>query len=110
MHDEKRWRLLIYDIRDVERYRASVKLIKGAADRVQYSVFRGHLDDRQLAELRARLARSLDPADDLLVVTLCPGCAEHVITSKAAEAWGEAPPRFSIVRSTRQKTNEESLP
>jgi len=97
MHDSKRWRLICYDIRDPERYRRAHKRIKGYGDRVQYSIFRCRLDDRQIAQLRAELAKIFTAEDDLLIIDLCPGCAGRVITTNEQEAWNEPPPSFAVV-------------
>lgn len=97
MHDDKRWRLVCYDIRDAARYRHLHKLIKGFGTPVQYSVFRCFLDDRTTAELRWRLERILDTEDSLLIVDLCPTCAGKVVSRNHVEGWDEAPPAFLVV-------------
>lgn len=114
MHDTKRWRLICYDIRDPKRWRRAHKLLKGFGDPVQLSLFRCRLDDRQLAELRAKLAKILTAEDDLLVIALCPSCAERVLTTNAEEAWDRPPPSFSVVlrssASTSKKEEQDDLP
>ncbi|MBI5488458.1 MAG: CRISPR-associated endonuclease Cas2 [Deltaproteobacteria bacterium] len=96
MSHDKRWRLVCYDIRDPGRYRRASKLIKGAGRRVQYSVFRCRLDDRELERLRWELSRVLDPADGLLVVDLCPSCAARVVTRNRDEDWSGEEEAFTI--------------
>jgi CRISPR-associated protein Cas2 len=99
MSAEKKWRLICYDIRDPKRYRKLYKIMKGVARRIQYSVFRSRLDDREVEQLRWKLARILDPDDRLLVVDLCPSCASRVISKNHVEGWTETQDTFTIVRS-----------
>ncbi len=97
MSAEKRWWLVCYDIRDPKRYRAAHKLLKGAGRPVQYSIFRCRLDDLELEKLRWELAKVLDPTDRLLVVDLCPRCAERVISRNHVEGWTRAPDTFRVL-------------
>jgi CRISPR-associated protein Cas2 len=99
MSAEKRWRLICYDVRDPKRYRELYKVMKGVGRRIQYSVFRSRLDDRQIEELRWKLAKILDPVDRLLVVDLCPTCSSRAISRNHVEGWTEKPAPFTIVSS-----------
>jgi|HubBroStandDraft_1064217.scaffolds.fasta_scaffold433496_1 CRISPR-associated protein Cas2 len=99
MSAEKRWRLICYDVRDPKRYRELYKVMRGVGRRIQYSVFRSRLDDRQIEELRWKLAKILDPVDRLLVVDLCPTCASRAISRNHVEGWTEKPAPFTIVSS-----------
>jgi CRISPR-associated protein Cas2 len=99
MSNDKRWRLVCYDIRDPKRYRKAYKVIRGRGQRLQYSVFRCFLDAREVEELRWQLERVLDKVDRLLVVDLCPGCAANAISRNHVEGWQERPPAFRIVGS-----------
>jgi len=102
MSAEKRWRLICYDVRDPKRYRELYKVMKGVGRRIQYSVFRSRLDDRQIEELRWKIAKILDPVDRLLVVDLCPTCASRAISRNHVEGWTEKPAPFTIVSSQAQ--------
>lgn len=97
MHENRRWRLVCYDIRDRGRYRKAHKLIKGYGEAVQYSIFRCRLDDRQAAALRWELSRLLSDEDSLLVIDLCQGCAGRVVTCNHKAGWDAAPPTFKVV-------------
>ena len=97
MSAEKRWRLVCYDVRDPKRYRELYKIIRGVGQRIQYSVFRCRLDDREVERLRWKLAKVLDVADQLLVVDLCPSCASRVISRNHVEGWTDKPASFTIV-------------
>lgn len=97
MSAEKRWRLVCYDIRDPARYRKAYRIIGGAGERVQYSVFRCRLDDREMERLRWRLAKVMDAEDALLVVDLCPSCARRVISKNHVPGWDEQPSSYVVI-------------
>lgn len=97
MSSEKRWRLICYDIRDDKRYRQVHKIVTGAGESVQYSVFRARLDDLEVERLRWRLANVMAPEDALLIVDLCPRCARNVIARNHVEGWAEEPSPFRII-------------
>ncbi len=102
MSAEKRWWLICYDIRDPKRYRGAHKLLKGAGRPVQYSVFRCRLDDIELERLRWELAKVLDATDRLLVLDLCPRCAERVISRNHVEGWTREPETFRVLTTPHQ--------
>lgn len=96
---DKRWRLIAYDIRDPARWRRVYKIMCGAGERVQYSLFRCRLDNRDVERLRWELARVMAPEDSLLVVDLCPSCASNVVARNHVEGWETRPPTFRIIGS-----------
>ena len=96
MAEKRSWVLISYDIRDPARWRKVYKLIRGFGERVQYSVFRCRLSQRELAQLRWELEKRLDAVDSLLVVGLCEGCCQRVKT-KNQESWPSEEPTFRIV-------------
>lgn len=97
MSADKRWRLVAYDIREPARWRKVYKIVRGAGERVQYSLFRCRLDNREVERLRWRLARVMAPEDSLLVVDLCPTCASNVIARNHVEGWETRPPTFRVI-------------
>jgi CRISPR-associated protein Cas2 len=109
MSAEKKWRLICYDVRDPKRYRSLYKVMKGVGRRIQYSVFRSRLDDREIERLRWRLAKILDPVDRLLVVDLCPSCASRAISRNHVEGWTEKPAPYTIVTSQAPERAGESI-
>ena len=56
--------IVSYDVSDPKRLRRVFKLLRGWGDHLQYSVFRCELNDRELVELRARLAVEIHHAED----------------------------------------------
>lgn len=105
---DKRWRLVCYDVRDPKRYREVYKIIKGCGRRLQYSVFRCHLDEREAAQLRWRLAKVMATEDRLLIVDLCPHCAGRVIARNHVAGWTEAPATFEVLPPTRSEAIQGS--
>ncbi len=108
MSAEKRWRLICYDVRDPKRYRSLYKVMRGVGRRIQYSVFRSRLDDREIEQLRWKLAKILDPVDRLLVVDLCPSCASRAISRNHVDGWTEKPAAYTLVTSQPPERAEAS--
>ena len=95
--DDRRWRLVCYDIRDPERYRKVYKIVTGHGRRLQYSLFRCRLDDAEVEKLRWRLAQVIDPTDSLLIIDLCPSCAARVVAKNQVDDWSPEPRPFRII-------------
>lgn len=96
---DKHWHLITYDVRDSKRLRKVAKKLEGYGERMQYSVFRCRLDRLSLEKLCWELAEMMKEEDDLLVMPLCPSCAERVPLHSTGDqsAWASAPPTFRIV-------------
>jgi CRISPR-associated protein Cas2 len=77
MSADKRWRLVCYDIRTPARWRKVYKIIRGRGTRVQYSVFRCRLDQREVEHLRWELSKVMAPEDALLIVDLPDLCSQR---------------------------------
>ena len=56
--------IVSYDVCDPKRLRAVFKIMKGAGDHLQLSVFRCELRDTQVVELKAKLARTVNAVED----------------------------------------------
>lgn len=78
MADRRHLHLVTYDIRSPARWRRAYRIIRGYGDRVQFSVFRIRATSVQIARLKWQLSRVLAPEDSLLVVRLCPTCADQI--------------------------------
>lgn len=96
MHDEKRWRLICYDVREPRRYRKLHKIVRSYGVTVQYSIFRARLDEREVQRLRWELSRVLAEEDRLLIVDLCPRCAERVVAKNQFDDWVDPEPCYMI--------------
>lgn len=97
MSADKRWRLVCYDIRDPARWRNVYKIVRGRGTRVQYSIYRCRLDQREVERLRWELSLVMAPEDALLIVDLCPTCASNVISRNHVDGWHERIATFRVV-------------
>lgn len=97
MSADKRWRLVCYDIREPARWREVYKIIRGRGHRVQYSIYRVRLDDRQVEQLRWELAQVMAEEDALLIVDLCPTCSANVVSKNHIDGWQGEVSRFRVI-------------
>ena len=97
MAEQKSWYLVTYDVRDDHRLKRVAKRIEGYGTRIQYSVFRCRLSNRQIQKMRWELSREMENEDDLLIVGLCSECAGKVRKKQKDECWFEKPVSFEIV-------------
>jgi len=97
MAEDRRWRIVCYDVRDPKRLRRTAKVLLGYGCRLQESVFRCRLSDRQVERMRWELSRILAPEDDLLVVELCERCVARLRVRNPDGTWPADPPSFVIV-------------
>ena len=68
-----------YDISSDKRRNKVAKALEDYGARVQYSVFEVNLDARQIAKMRARLAKLIDEAEDSVrFYTLCAACFKQI--------------------------------
>jgi CRISPR-associated protein Cas2 len=90
--------IVSYDISDPGRLRKVFKIMRGYGDHVQLSVFRCELNDRELVELRAKLAAAIhNDEDQVLFVDLGPADGR---AKSAIRALGRAythPERHAVV-------------
>jgi CRISPR-associated protein Cas2 len=107
MAASKRWRLICYDIRDPARWRAVYQIVRGHGHRVQYSIYRARLDDKQVEQLRWELSRVMDPVDALLIVDLCPTCASNVISRNHVTGWQDPVASFRVIGGDSGKVVEQ---
>lgn len=91
------WHLVCYDVRDDKRLRRVAKLLEGYGGRMQYSVFRCRLTQREVERLRWELTRTLDAADTWMIVPLCAACASGIHQNGTQHNWETATPKFLVV-------------
>lgn len=91
MAEARRWYLVMYDIRDDRRWREAYSIIRGYGERLQYSVFRVCLDDRDREKMRWEISRVLTAEDSLLVIGMCDGCVDRVRAMNPRSAWPDPP-------------------
>jgi len=93
----KHWTLLSYDVREEKRLRKVAKTLEGYGTRIQYSVFRCHLTDRQLERLRWELTRIMSEEDSLLIIALCSQCVSKIPRRSSDEAWPDSVSGWMVV-------------
>lgn len=94
---KKLWYVVSYDVRDSKRLRKVAKHLEGYGERLQYSVFRCRLTERDLERMRWELVRIMETEDNLLVIGLCARCGAKVAARHGADDWADQPPSFEIV-------------
>ena len=79
--------IVFYDIRDPKRLRRVAKILEDYGLRVQKSFFEAWLDEDEIARMRDRLLRAIDPQQDgVKIVRLCGKCApRRMAAGDAAE-------------------------
>lgn len=87
MAESKNYYMICYDIRDPKRWRKAFQLLKGYGERLQYSIFRCRLTQRDREKLRWELEKILTPEDSLLIAGLCDRCVERIQSCNRPEAW-----------------------
>jgi len=87
MAETKNYYLICYDIRDPKRWRKAYQLLLGHGERLQYSIFRCRLNQREREKLRWKLEKILAAEDSLLIAGLCDRCVERVEACNRPEAW-----------------------
>ncbi|KAF1083925.1 CRISPR-associated endoribonuclease Cas2 [Sporotomaculum syntrophicum] len=96
MGQNKLWHLVAYDIRDPNRLRRVAKHLKGYGERIQFSVFRCRLSNREVERLRWELSKYMTSEDDLIIIGLCSSCVSRLRKS-TGDGWPDEPPSFEII-------------
>lgn len=95
-----RWWLVCYDVRDPKRLRRAANHMEGYGVRMQYSVFRCWMTEREMERLRWELTQMLEAEDDVFLLPLCPRCHHGIRITHAATKrleWPEEPQTHRIV-------------
>lgn len=79
-----------------KRWRRAYKKLCGRGEWLQYSLFRCRLTEKEKESLRWELECLLEAEDDLMMVQLCPTCAERIDERGDGKDW-TPPERFEIL-------------
>ena len=93
----KKWYLVSYDIREPKRLRGVANMLMGFGERIQYSLFRCRLGEREVERLRWELKKIVAREDDVLIVGLCDDCVRTARRKTGQDDWPEKDATFVII-------------
>ena len=93
----KSWYLVAYDVRDDKRLRRTARTLSGYGSRLQFSIFRCRLSERDLERLRWELTGILSTEDSILYIPVCEACVRRLRSRDSRGAWPEESPDWVIV-------------
>ena len=97
MAGEKHWYLICYDIREPAVWRKVFKIVKSYGQPLQYSIFRARLSPKQKEKMRWDLSNVMKEDDSLLIIRLCRGCSERIISKNVDLSWVDKIETFTII-------------
>lgn len=89
--------LICYDIRCPKRWRKAYKLLEGYGERIQYSIFRCVMNQRDREKLRWELEKILSQEDCILFVRLSDRCVQDIPKYNRPGAWENTDKPFLII-------------
>lgn len=89
--------MVCYDIRNPKRLRRIAQLMEGWGVRVQFSIFRCHLDDKSREQLRWKLSELMEKEDSVLFVPVCASCSRRVSSMGSQPPWETDLPKLTIL-------------
>ena len=95
-----RWWLVCYDVHEPKRLRRAAKHMEGYGERMQYSVFRCWLTEREMQRLRWELTEILVAEDEVMLIPLCERCVagiQRTHTVAGPPHWPSEPEGYKIV-------------
>jgi CRISPR-associated protein Cas2 len=89
--------IICYDIRCPKRWRKAYKLLEGYGERIQYSIFRCVMNQRDREKLRWELETILAKEDSILFVRLSDRCVQDIPKYNRPGTWENTDKPFLIV-------------
>jgi CRISPR-associated protein Cas2 len=93
----RRHYVITYDISDDKRRNSVFKMLSGAGDHAQYSVFFCELNERELVQLRSRLREVIHQREDQILIVDLGKAARPLETGLQVMGRGYAPSVRAIV-------------
>ncbi len=93
----KKWWLIAYDIREPKRLRKVAKLLEGYGRRLQYSLFRVRVTNRDLQKIRWEMSKRIEANDSILYIGLSERDIETIQKTNAKTNWPDAEVFFQIL-------------
>jgi CRISPR-associated protein Cas2 len=93
----KEWFLVCYDIREPRRLRKVAKLLEGYGERMQYSVFRCRLTEKEKARMLWELGKIINEEDALMLVPVCRACIARMNVKRQHIVWDTEPELYRVV-------------
>ncbi|WP_373529322.1 CRISPR-associated endonuclease Cas2 [Nostoc sp.] len=97
MAEQKNCYLICYDIRNPKRWRKAYKLLEGYGERIQYSIFRCVMNQRDREKLRWELETILAKEDCILFVRLSDRCVQDIPKYNRPGTWENTNKPFLIL-------------
>jgi CRISPR-associated protein Cas2 len=94
--ESKSWHLVCYDVRDQGRWRKLYKIVQGYGQRIQYSIFRCKMTERQMQKLYWEAMQVLAQEDDFLIIPVCNRCAARIPNINERKDWDPNQERYEI--------------
>lgn len=80
--------LVCYDVVEPKRWRKVYKVMNAFGERIQYSVFKCRLSQKQLAELRHKLVKIMSANEDrLLIAPIHPEEVDKIFILNMVTSW-----------------------
>ncbi|MCC5633229.1 CRISPR-associated endonuclease Cas2 [Nostoc sphaeroides CHAB 2801] len=89
--------IICYDIRCPKRWRKAYKLLEGYGERIQYSIFRCVMNQRDREKLRWELEMILAKEDCILFVRLSDRCVQDIPKYNRPGTWENTDKPFLII-------------
>ncbi|MCS6964474.1 MAG: CRISPR-associated endonuclease Cas2 [Thermoflexus sp.] len=70
--------VIAYDVPDNLRRLRLARILLGALDRVQKSVFEGEVEEGRIARIEERIRRVVRPEDSVRIYILCAACQRRI--------------------------------
>jgi len=89
--------IVSYDISDQRRLRKVAKFLEGFGYRLQESVFRVFVNDRDLERMKWEITKRITDADKVMYLRFCNSCARNIEKMNPSIQTGHDSENFKII-------------